>query len=233
MKKKFGMIIDLHKCVGCGACDLACKSENNTPDGILWSNHINQTSGVFPNVTYTYMPTLCNHCEDAPCVRSCPTAAMHKDENNGMTLHDADKCIGCKSCILACPYEVISYNARQPHMDKATTDSLVAGGTFSAKELEDKTNTPYVYYNSERGKTYPSIRDKGTVEKCTFCDHRVKAGLLPYCVDSCPADARIFGDLNDENSAPSKLLVKYPSKSLKEHKGTKPKVHYIRSYNKD
>ena len=96
MKQKYGMVIDLHKCVGCGACDLACKSENNTPDGILWSNHINETTGIFPNVKYTYMPTLCNHCEDAPCVRSCPTAAMYKDSDTDMTLHAADKCIGCK-----------------------------------------------------------------------------------------------------------------------------------------
>lgn len=232
MKQKYGMVIDLHKCVGCGACDLACKSENNTPDGILWSNHINETTGVFPNVTYKYMPTLCNHCEDAPCVRSCPTAAMYKDSDTDMTLHAADKCIGCKSCILACPYDVISYNDRQPHTNHRTSNSLVEGGTFSTKEMGDKTNTPYPYYNAERGKTYPAIRSKGVVEKCNFCDHRVKGGLLPFCVDSCPADARIFGNLTDENSAPSKLLAKYPAEVLKEHKGTKPKVFYIRKFNK-
>ena len=232
MKQKYGMVIDLQKCVGCGACDLACKSENNTADGIYWSSHKNETTGVFPNVSYTYMPTLCNHCEDAPCVRSCPTAAMHKDGETDMTLHDADKCIGCKSCILACPYDVISYNDRQPHMKHGTTDSLIKGGTFSAKELGDKTDTPFPYYNGERGKTYPAIRSKGMVEKCTFCDHRVKGGLLPYCVDSCPADARIFGDLNDNDSAPSKLLEKHPAEVLKAHKGTKPKVFYIRKFNK-
>ena len=230
MAKKFGMVIDLHKCVGCGACDLACKSENNTPEGINWSSHQVHTSGVFPNVTYKYRPTLCNHCEDAPCVRSCPTAAMHKDKETDMTLHDANKCIGCKSCILACPYEVISYNSRQPHMNKRDTFSIVPNGTFSAKEMGDKTNTPYPYYNAERGKTYETIRSKGVVEKCTFCDHRVKAGLQPHCVDSCPADARIFGNLNDENSAPSQLLAQYPAEVLKAHKGTKPKVFYIRNF---
>lgn len=231
MKQKYGMVIDLHKCVGCGACDLACKSENNTGEGILWSNHINETTGTFPDVTYTYRPTLCNHCEDAPCVRSCPTAAMHKDKDTDMTLHSADKCIGCKSCILACPYDVISYNDRQPHMNKVDDNALVEGGTFSAKELGDMTNTPYPYYNAERNKTYAAIRSKGVVEKCTFCDHRVKADLSPYCVDSCPADARIFGNLNDKNSAPSRLLAKYPAEVLKEHKGTKPKVFYVRNYN--
>lgn len=232
MAKKYGMVIDLHKCVGCGACDLACKSENNTPEGIYWSNHQIETSGVFPEVSYAYRPTLCNHCEDAPCVRSCPTAAMHKDEETDMTLHSADKCIGCKSCILACPYDVISYNARQPHLEKREDNSIIKGGTFSAKELGDKTNTPYPYYNAEWGKNYPSIRSKGVVEKCTFCNSRVKAGLQPHCVDSCPADARIFGNLNDENSAPSLLLAKYPAEVLKAHKGTKPKVFYIRNFTK-
>ena len=85
--KSYSMVIDLHRCVGCAACDIACKSENNLPDDFHWSNHIIETSGVFPNVRYRYIPTLCNHCENAPCVAACPTKAMHKSED-GLTLHE-------------------------------------------------------------------------------------------------------------------------------------------------
>ena len=229
---KYGMIIDLHKCVGCGGCDLACKSENNTPDGINWASHTVETHGTFPTVKYQHTPTLCNHCEDAPCVRACPTQAMYKDDN-GITLHDPSKCIGCKSCVLADPYDVISYNEETGFIEWATDNStLVAGCTTSKKELSDKTNSPFPNFNVERGKDgYEAIRQKGTVEKCTFCNHRVADGLLPHCVTSCPAEARIFGDLDDSNSKIASLLTEFKPEVLKPEKGTKPKVFYIRDYN--
>ncbi|MGD8666515.1 MAG: 4Fe-4S dicluster domain-containing protein, partial [Desulfobacterales bacterium] len=75
---KYAMVIDLQRCVGCGACSIACRNENNVPDGIYWSNKITETSGTFPNVRFHYLPTLCNHCSDAPCVTGCPTKAMYK-----------------------------------------------------------------------------------------------------------------------------------------------------------
>lgn len=227
----YGMIIDLHKCVGCGGCDLACKSENNTPDGINWASHTVETHGTFPNTKYEHVPTLCNHCEDAPCVRVCPTKAMHKDEN-GLTVHDPSKCIGCKSCVIADPYNVISYNEETGFIEWGRdTSTLIQGCTTSKKELSDKTNSPFPNFNTERGKGgYEAIRGKGTVEKCTFCNHRVKDGLLPHCVTSCPADARIFGDLSDKNSNVSKLLNTHKPSVLKPELGTKPKVFYIREY---
>ncbi len=101
--KRYGMVIDLHRCVGCAACDIACKSENNVTEGFSWANHMIETVGTFPNVRYRHVPTLCNHCENAPCVLNCPTTAMYKTEE-GLTLHDADKCIGCRACQVACPY---------------------------------------------------------------------------------------------------------------------------------
>ena len=100
-KKKYAMVIDLLNCTGCGACDLACKNENNVPENFFWASHITETKGRFPNVRYVHMPTLCNHCENAPCVAACPTRAMHKKENN-ITMHDPNKCIGCKTCAMAC-----------------------------------------------------------------------------------------------------------------------------------
>jgi molybdopterin-containing oxidoreductase family iron-sulfur binding subunit len=203
------MIIDLQRCVGCGGCSIACKNENNVPDGIYWSNKITETSGTFPDVLYHYIPTLCNHCANAPCARGCPTKAMHKLEN-GITMHDPDKCIGCKYCEFNCPYGVIYFNWRAPHQFWRQSEQLIKGVTSAPAEEAKKVNTKVLpYYNSERDATLPGIRPKGVVEKCTFCDHRVKRNLLPYCVVACPADARIFGDIQDPNSEVSQLLGKF------------------------
>lgn len=231
MAKKYGMIIDLHRCVGCGACDLACKSENNTPDGINWASHTVETHGVFPNVSYIHTPTLCNHCENAPCVRVCPTHAMHYEDS--MVVHDPNICIGCKSCKLACPYGVISFNKTDAFADYVNdTSSLIKGATFSKSELSNRANAPFPNFNAARGADgYEAIRKKGAVEKCTFCNHRVKEGLAPACVVACPADARIFGDMNDPNSKISKELNAHKPTVLKPEKGTSPKVFYIRNYN--
>ena len=81
------MVIDLQRCVGCSSCSISCRNENNVPDGIYWSHKLTETSGTFPNVRFHYIPTLCNHCKNPPCVRGCPTKAMHKLEN-GITMHD-------------------------------------------------------------------------------------------------------------------------------------------------
>lgn len=230
MAKNFAMTIDLQKCVGCAACSISCKNENNTPDGINWSYHTTETKGIFPNVNYEYVPTLCNHCEDAPCVKACPTQAMYKDEN-GLTLHDADKCIGCKSCMLACPYGVISANYEEPHKYWRDQHVLIEGGTSTGQQVADATEEILPYYNPDRAFTYEGLRYKGIVEKCTLCDHRLKVGEQPYCVTSCPADARLVGDLNDPDDKINQLLAKHSSRTLLPDKGTKPKVFYIRSYN--
>jgi Fe-S-cluster-containing dehydrogenase component len=225
------MVIDLHRCVGCGACDLACKSENNTPVGFDWASHKVETTGVFPETQYEHVPTLCNHCEDAPCTRVCPTKAMHRDAK-GMIVHDPSICIGCKSCMLADPYGVIFFNKQRAFLDYEIDDSrIVKGGTFSKKELGDLSNAPFPNFNAARGAGgYEAVRRKGAVEKCSFCNHRVEKGLAPACVVACPADARIFGDLNDPQSEVAKARKAYKSRVLLPEKGTKPKVFYVRSY---
>ena len=228
--KRYSMVIDLHKCVGCAACDIACKAENNVPVDFHWSNHIVETSGVFPNTKFKYIPTLCNHCENAPCVTNCPTTAMYKNED-GLTLHNADKCIGCRLCQLSCPYGVIWFNKYEPHPDYTTaSDAAVPGATTTGKELAEMLDVPIPYYNPARAQTYEGVRPRGVVEKCTFCDHRVAVGEDPACVTACPADARIFGDLNDPESGPSKALEQYEPKVLLAEQGTKPHVFYIRDF---
>ncbi|MGD8987629.1 MAG: 4Fe-4S dicluster domain-containing protein [Syntrophobacterales bacterium] len=229
---KYAMVIDLQSCVGCGACSIACKNENNLSEGIFWSSKITETSGTFPNVRYHYIPTLCNHCEDAPCVRGCPTQAMHKLDS-GITMHDPKKCIGCRYCMYNCPYGVISFNWEKPFRFWRENNPVIKDCTSSPLELVKKVNngTATPYYNPGREATLSGMRSKGVVEKCTFCDHRIKQGELPYCVEACPANARIFGDLEKRGSEVNFLLGKYRPFTLKEHLGTKPKVYYVRSFN--
>ncbi len=230
MAKRYAMVIDLHRCVGCAGCDIACKSENNVPDSFAWSNHVLDTSGVFPDVQYRYTPTLCNHCENAPCVTNCPTTAMYKSED-GLTLHDASKCIGCKACQVACPYGVIFFNKDAPHARfKEDEEALIPNCTTTGRETAERVKAPIPYYNPDRAQTYEGIRPRGVVEKCTFCDHRLQRGQLPACVEACPADARIFGDLNDPGSAPSRALAKNHGRVLKPEQGTRPRVFYIRDF---
>jgi molybdopterin-containing oxidoreductase family iron-sulfur binding subunit len=229
---KYVMVIDLQSCVGCGACSIACKNENNLTEGIFWSSKITETSGTFPNVRYHYTPTLCNHCEDAPCVRGCPTQAMHKLDN-GITMHDPKKCIGCRYWMFNCPYGVISFNWEKPFKFWRDDTPVIKGCTASPRELVQKVNngTATPYYNPEREATLPGARPKGVVEKCTFCDHRIKNEELPYCVEACPANARIFGDLEKRDSEVNFLLGKFRPFRLKEGLGTEPNVYYIRSFN--
>jgi len=229
---KLAMVIDLQSCVGCGACSIACRTENNVPDGIYWSNKITETYGTFPNVRYHYIPTLCNHCADAPCAKGCPTNAMHKLEN-GITMHNPKKCIGCRYCMYNCPYEVIYFNWEEPHKFWKNSKAAIEGGSSSPQEILSKVNhgKKIPYSNTERANTLPETRPKGVVEKCTFCDHRLRQGKLPFCVEACPADARIFGDLDKPNSKVNQLLGKFKPFRLKERLGTKPNVYYIRSFN--
>ncbi|AOM83492.1 4Fe-4S dicluster domain-containing protein [Salisediminibacterium beveridgei] len=228
-KKNYAMTIDLQACIGCAGCAVTCKNENNTVDGINWMHYTKKETGEFPHVRYDFMPTLCNHCDNAPCIKACPVTAMYKDED-GLTLHDADRCIGCKACMTACPYGVISYNKENPHQywnENNAWSELSA----TPKEVQDHAGAPIPYHNPERDYNYESIRYRGIVEKCQFCDHRLARDEQPYCVDRCPSEAMYVGDLNDPDDKIHELL-KYSHEGLKEELGTKPKVFYLRKFSK-
>lgn len=250
--KQYGMIIDLRKCVGCGACALACKTENNTSlrhDGQThnWADFLHETTGTFPDTQFRTLPVLCNHCSEAPCVEACPVVpkAMYKTEE-GITMHNDDRCIGCRACQDACPYSmdevekdgasgeysVISYNEEgvPAHPFFTSTEELIPGCSTSAAELVKITEASPPHRTDYFHSDYKNVRRDNIVEKCIFCDHRLKNNELPACVEACPADARIFGDLNDKSSEAAKLLKKYQNFVLKEKEGTSPNVHYIREY---
>jgi Fe-S-cluster-containing dehydrogenase component len=251
---RYGMVIDLQKCVGCGACAFACKAENNTrnrADGqsFNWADFVMKTEGVFPNVTHWVMPVLCNHCSDAPCVKACPVKgekAMYKTPE-GITMYDSNKCIGCRSCQEACPYSheklgddslngetysVISYNADEGDTQPYWTDksAAIAGCTSAGAEVAAKAGAETPAMNKFGANEALPIRPKDVIEKCTFCYHRVSNGLQPACVEVCPAQARIFGDQEDPNAPISKILATQKSFRLQEDKGTKPNVHYVGKY---
>jgi Fe-S-cluster-containing dehydrogenase component len=243
----YAMVIDLQKCVGCGACALACKTENNTAGRNFgqahnWADFQNETSGKFPNTKYTARPVLCNHCSNAPCVKACPVTpkAMYKTKD-GITMHNDERCIGCRACQQACPYSkmevkggetsVISYNEDgkpyEPFYDDKS--EMIPGCTTSPAELAGKTDNP-PHRTKYDHPDYQDVRRNNITEKCIFCEHRVKNGLLPNCVVACPAKARTFGDIQDKNSEVAQLIKKYKGTVLKPEKGTKPNVYYIRSF---
>ena len=135
--------------------------------------------GSYPRLGQAFTPGQCMQCGNTPCKRVCPTRATGVGAGGIVTVEDK-KCIGCKYCMTACPY-----NAR--------------------------------YYSEERG----------AVDKCTFCVHRLEQGRLPACVETCPTTVRVFGDLNDPQSEVSRLLVERPHRVLKPEMGTKPFLFYL------
>lgn len=126
-QKRFAMVIDLRKCVGCHACSVACKSENQVPLGV-WRSWVKQVErGRFPNTQRHFLPRLCNHCEHPACVEACPTKASYQRED-GIILIRQERCIGCKLCIAACPYD-----ARFLHPDKKIANKC----TFCAHRVDN------------------------------------------------------------------------------------------------
>lgn len=202
---KLGMAVDLHRCIGCNTCVLACKMQNNVPDGMLWNRVLTNgcerfdgAEGTYPNLTRTYLPIACQHCENPACQKVCPTGATYTDKMGRVEI-DYEKCIGCRMCMAACPYNVRVFNWNEPAR-----------------------STGFDY-----GDASVPARSKGVMEKCTLCKERTDRGDVPMCVLCCPADARIFGDLDDPESDVSVALREKEGFTLLEEKGTSPKVRYL------
>lgn len=179
---RYGMLIDLRRCIGCQACTVSCSVENSTPIGEFRTTvRQYEITNKEKTVNNVLLPRLCNHCDNPPCVPVCPVQATYQ-RKDGIVVIDNQQCIGCAYCVQACPYD--------------------------ARFINEETKT---------------------ADKCTFCTHRLEAGLLPACVESCVGGARIIGDLRDENSTISKMVAEFKTelKVLKPDEGTTPYVFYL------
>lgn len=228
----WGMVIDLDRCTGCGACQTACRVENNVapfsgplagfPAGSIpgsLSGHLPAGQPVdwltvravgngqaFPGGDAVFFPKPCMHCAQPPCVAACPVNATQKSAKGGVVSQVYARCIGCRSCVAACPYGVRVFNWLDP----------VWPGTMGASL------TPFA-----------SPRPKGVVEKCTLCSHRLVAGegasghTGTACSEACPTGAILFGDLDDPAHPVHALSRCEAAFTLLPHLTAKPQVHYL------
>jgi Fe-S-cluster-containing dehydrogenase component len=114
------ILVDLDRCIGCYGCEIACKNENGLGLGERWNKVIQVgPNGTFPDIEMYFLPVMCQQCKESPCTHVCPTGASYRDENN-VVLIDKSKCIGCKYCMMACPYDVRSWNETERVVEKCT-----------------------------------------------------------------------------------------------------------------
>jgi molybdopterin-containing oxidoreductase family iron-sulfur binding subunit len=222
---RWGMVIDLDRCTACQACVVACQVENNVAPGgadqweqgraISWLRLVpfeNEQHGTRPDLRL--MPLPCMHCQRPPCTKVCPVKATQID-HDGLVAQVYPRCIGCRYCTTACPYTVRHFNWKRPDWPAPMEQAL----------------SPDV-----------SVRPKGVVEKCTLCHHRLQKArdkarfegrrlaegdYVPACVETCPAEAMVFGDLEDPTSAVARLSQGPRAFRLLEELGTEPKVIYL------
>jgi molybdopterin-containing oxidoreductase family iron-sulfur binding subunit len=234
--EKWGMVIDVDKCTGCQACVVACQSENNVPinteemfqrrRAIQWIRIERYWEGEFPDVKARFIPILCQHCGDAPCEPVCPVFATYHNEE-GLNVQVYNRCIGTRFCANNCPYHVRFFNFWEPEWPDSLLNQL----------------NPDV-----------TIRSRGIMEKCTFCVQKIRRTtreadrdgkevedgsreLNPACVNACPTDALVFGDIHNPDSKVSKLREKEMAEHgrgyrLLEGLGTEPNVLYLKKVDK-
>jgi len=221
MKSRFGMVIDLDRCTGCGSCMVACAAENNVPRVAAATPR----NGITPMLVHSvsdggtgkaFIPVLCMQCEnETPCASVCPQQAVQLDPATGIVMQMPQRCLGCRYCMTACPYHARYFNWWDPSWPSGM----------------EKTLNPGV-----------AVRMRGVVEKCNLCHSRLHAAedkaaaagkhdidpadYVPACVESCPTGAIEFGDLNDHQSGVAKSSHAPEAFRLLARLGTEPKVYY-------
>lgn len=208
---RWGMVIDLQKCVGCESCTVACKAENRTPPGVSYNVVLEREAGEYPNVTRTNVPRPCMQCERPPCVQVCPVSATYKMEN-GVVNVDYERCIGCRYCMIACPYD-----ARDFDFGENYDGEFAENGAVTSPE-----------YGVNHGPREDDESPVGNVRKCNFCHHRLERGEEPACVETCVGDARYAGNLADGDSEVAELAFSTRAFQLKDKEGTDPNVYYLK-----
>lgn len=211
-ERRWLMVIDTRKCVGCHACTVACIAENKLPPGVVYRPVITEHIGQYPHQITRFFPRPCMQCNNPSCVSVCPVRATWK-RPDGVVIIDYDKCIGCRYCLTACPYG-------------ARTSDFGNYYTEHTPEIQPYEKQPSNEYNkswSRQGHGSPV----GNARKCHFCLHRLEQGLLPQCVSTCIGRANYFGDVNDATSLVAEMAKSSNQVKLLEEKGTKPAVIYL------
>jgi len=211
-ERKWLMIIDTRKCVGCHACTIACVSEHKLPPGCVYRPVVTENSGTYPNLRTQFFPRPCMQCDNPSCVSVCPVEATYK-RLDGIVEVNYNKCIGCRYCLSACPY-----GARTSDFGNYFTDN-----TPEIQEYEKLTTFEYGKLWKRDGHGSPV----GNARKCNFCLHRLDEGELPMCISTCIGRANYFGDANDTKSIVYKMLSASNQIKLLEEMGTKPAVFYL------
>ena len=221
---KLVRLIDTKRCMGCRACVSACTVENYfTPDA-PWNVMIEYEVGTYPAVKKVFNTMSCMHCENPSCKAACDAVGAKAISKNqfGAVLIDYNKCIGCGYCTAVCPYGVPQYN-------RELKDLSPGKGKIGAEQIAAKDR-------------HPTHRKKvKTVEKCTFCTHKLEKAVAdnkvdrigkdqeytPSCDLVCPVQARMFGDIDDPNSDVSRRIKETGAVQLKKEFGTGPQVYYV------
>ncbi len=203
--RKFVMVIDLAKCKNARKCIEGCQEGHNLAPDVEWLK-VYLMKDHKDGEPY-WFPRQCFHCDNPPCVKVCPVGATFKRQDNTV-LVDSDRCIGCKFCVVACPYSVRVFNWKEP-----------PEATVAKEDYSPETSMP---------------AQIGTVSKCDFCVDRAREGKLPYCATSCPMGAIYYGDKNEdavsngtETLRFTQLIKERSGYRYLEELGTKPNVYYL------
>ena len=214
-KKRFCMVIDLKKCIGCETCTVSCSVENNVLATNPWNVVMDVTEGSFPNYKRKFIPKPCMHCEKPPCVDVCPTNASYRNDDIGIVGIKQSQCIGCRACVTACPYQARSMNWSSPMKILGQNPSVpkrrmgvVEKCTFCLHKIE------------------PALKE-GKQIGTTIHNRDNTAVVSPACIPTCVATARYFGDLNDPESEVSEILRNNKFKVMLGWANTKPNVFYL------
>ncbi len=219
--RRWLMVIDQRKCVGCHACTIGCVAENKLPPGVVYRPVMEEEGGRYPSVTRKFLPRPCMQCDRPSCTEVCPVGATYKS-GDGIVKVDYEQCIGCRYCVTACPYGARTFDFGELYIQSAPEAKGLVGKE-RASAMERSPSFEYGKAWARNGDASPV----GNARKCHFCEHRLAEGMLPACVTTCVGRATLFGDANDPESVVSRLIAQPNAMRLKEELGTEPRVFYL------